>query len=887
MIGAFKLNLIAKAPTVTAVVEILRAKKSIQANGNTNISTARSKFGGSSAYFDGASDNLVVKENFSFPNGSDFTIEFWVNEDIIQNAKYIAGQTAGDIFIGHDTAVYSNRLGVGIVNVGWYADFGMTLAADTWYHVAISRSGTNVYYFVDGVLKLTQTSGTLTTAEWKFSGMTLGSELTTYNTPLNGYIDEVRVSKTARYTAAFTPTTVPFTNDDNTVLLLHMDGTNATTFFEDDNGAVGRTPKNITYAGNAQISTAQSKFGGSSAKFDGTGDYLSIGSDAFATVPWTGDFTWEAWVYLANTSADMALFEGQGNNNLFIRRTSANKLGLGRQLVAFDNTSTGDAVTANTWTHLAVVRSGSTLKMYSNGTEIYSGSNSQTYTLNGGCQIGGSGGSAYVNGYIDEMRFSNSARYTSAFTPSTTVFTNDSNTLLLMHFNGYNASLEHFIDDAGRRAKSVISINGAALSSTQSKFGGTSAFFDGTNDYLTVNQMEDLFGDFTLETWFYSTGSGTAGDGIFSNDQGSLGAYRFAVYYEPGNSRIGWFLNNSTAIYSNTTMSVNTWYHIAFVRSGSTVKLYVNGVAQTNTSSYTDFLGYKTNWKIGNTAGSYFQGYMDEVRWSNTARYTANFTAPTTPFVNDANTLLLLHMDGTSASTVFRDDNGGRSQKGIVALGNAQISTAQSKFGGSSALFDGTGDYISLYNANDVIGLNNASSLTIEYWIRIGSLTSVDNNAGTSNALFNGGATNSTVTWSFGPLRTGNVVFWAQTPSYQPFTTSGVTLTTNTWYHLALTIDNLAVKIYVDGTQRASGTLSAIPTVNLGAGLVIGQHNNFSFNGNIDELRVSNTARYTANFTPSTTPFQNDVNTLLLLHMDGTNASTVFIDDNGQIPKTA
>ena len=98
-----------------------------------------------------------------------------------------------------------------------------------------------VYYFVDGVLKLTQTSGTLTTAEWKFSGMQIGAELTTFNTPFNGYIDEVRVSKIARYTTTFTPATTPFQNDVNTLLLLHMDGTNASTVFIDDNGQIPKT----------------------------------------------------------------------------------------------------------------------------------------------------------------------------------------------------------------------------------------------------------------------------------------------------------------------------------------------------------------------------------------------------------------------------------------------------------------------------------------------------------------------------------------------------------------------------------------------------------------------------------------------------------------------
>jgi hypothetical protein len=77
--------------------------------------------------------------------------------------------------------------------------------------------------------------------------------------------------------------------------------------------------------------------------------------------------------------------------------------------------------------------------------------------------------------------------------------------------------------------------------------------------------------------------------------------------------------------------------------------------------------------------------------------------------------------------------------------------------------------------------------------------------------------------------------------------------------------------------------------------LEIGRAHNISsgYNGYLemsgyqDEIRISNIARYTAAFTPSTTPFQSDTNTLLLIHADGTNASTTFIDDNGIAPYTA
>ena len=99
-------------------------------------------------------------------------------------------------------------------------------------------------------------------------------------------------------------------------------------------------------------------------------------------------------------------------------------------------------------------------------------------------------------------------------------------------------------------------------------------------------------------------------------------------------------------------IAINTWYHFAVCRSGSTLRIFRNG-----TQIYT---GTNTNnYFITTTAyvGNIFNGYIDELRVSNSARYTANFTAPTTAFVNDANTVLLIHANGTNGSTTFTDDN--------------------------------------------------------------------------------------------------------------------------------------------------------------------------------------------------------------------------------------
>jgi hypothetical protein len=231
-----------------------------------------------------------------------------------------------------------------------------------------------------------------------------------------------------------------------------------------------------------------------------------------------------------------------------------------------------------------------------------------------------------------------------------------------------------------------------------------------------------------------------------------------------------------------------------------------------------------------------------------------------------------------------------RAKKTITAFGNAQVDTAQSKFGGASALFDGNGDYLTIANTAGTSPFTlRTSDHTIECWVRLDS--SINNR----NTIISNGLTSFTTNWmKLGiDLSDGNYYVFFTAYDYSsggsPMMYSSP-LSTQTWYHIALVRKDTEWFLYVDGVLAQSNTTSTAKgiTANWAANDItqIGRYSfdngtnpsSTYFDGNIDELRISNVARYTANFTPATSAFTPDDNTLLLLHMDGTNNSTTFTD---------
>ena len=170
--------------------------------------------------------------------------------------------------------------------------------------------------------------------------------------------------------------------------------------------------------------------------------------------------------------------------------------------------------------------------------------------------------------------------------------------------------------------------------------------------------------------------------------------------------------------------AIDTWFHIAVVRYGDTFKMYIDGTAASTTRTQSGDMapsaGPQIGWHRSSTTRYLKDSYIDEFRISNVARYTANFTAfgqgggtisSPTAFTTDANTQLLLHLDGANDGTTFTDSSDTTDPRHIVTVANGDTTNTRisnhsvaanadahiigPKIGSSAIAFDGTGDYLS------------------------------------------------------------------------------------------------------------------------------------------------------------------------------------------------
>ena len=614
----------------------------ITAVGNAHQTTfSPYRHGGYSTYFDGSGDGISAPNHTSFDIGSgDFTIETWFYSSNPDNG-YIFGK--GDATTASGTSFWmSGGAGSGLYlfHGGSYTIMQTgALPVNQWTHLAFVRNGTNLSTYING------TSVHSITASITVN--TTSNELDIGYYPATAWIGNLKdfrfVKGTAVYTSNFTPPDERLSAITNTSLLAcHLpyiaDGsTNSHAI------TVTGNTKTTPFAPYDTQGYSAASHGGS-MYFDGTGDYLSIADHADLDMG-SSDFTIEGWYYPVVTPG--------GSNGLLSKR--ANSSEANGILIYFGGTSTGEpsllvaqsgswsintasSITFKTgqWNHFAIVRNGTSFKLYINGKAGVSVTSSITVTDNGHAFVigamGADGSNSLAESNISDFRVvKGTAIYTAEFTPPTAPLTAITNTSLLL--NGTNAG----IIDKSQSVK-TITLNGDVKSSTtQSKYLSSSMYFDG-NDYILMPDIELDSADYTVECWAWiSAQGGTAG--IFSKGSpGGLSGITWSLEFSSSNNFVALYIYNANSgayiITGSTNIITSSWNHIAVTRSGNETKLFINGTqdGSTYTGNYTVASG--GDFYLG--GGFYapttrtITGYMSDFRVTKgLARYTSNFTPPT------------------------------------------------------------------------------------------------------------------------------------------------------------------------------------------------------------------------------------------------------------------
>jgi len=843
-----------------------------------------------SNYFNDDGYLQVTKSTDLDLDTNNWTIECWLNlksasdPEVVLSFGYETETTRGYIvYLNSDSTLHfaystngSNNTDTSMGSHG--------IVANEWTHLAVVRNGSTITGYINGSALGTTINIGSSDIYYPTSGnVRIGSDGTN---ALAGYISNIRlVNGTAVYTSNFTPSTSPLTAITNTKLLTCQSNRFV------DNSTSAHT---ITITGTHKV-TPFSPFknddardittDGGSGYFGGSGDYLSIADDASFTIG-SSDFTAECWVY-PTASPNKPLIFGQWSDPYsWVIQLSNDGNRYARMIFHdgnFQDTVTSTPLALNAWSHLAIVKSGSTATLYVNGVSVGTDTVGTLTDSSSALTIGAfaNGDFPFQGSIADARLVVGTAVYTSDFTPPTSPLTAVTNTELLVNFQ-----------DAGifdRSGINNLDTVGDARLGFAPIYGTGSLAFDGTGDYLET-PFDDVYafdtGDFTVEGWVSIK---TIPTGIYwrplvsfggagSNNQSS---WIFGLYGNNGSPQLVFYRYDGTTEtyhYRSWTPNTNQWYHIAASRSGTDLRLFVDGVQLGAT--FTDSVNYASQTTQGLVVGflrtgagaatySYFDGYIDDLRVTKgVARYTSDFTPPDeidlSTDTHREYVTFFLDGDGTvnGQNNTFTDSS---TNDFTVTESGSVVQGVFSPYGDNWSNHFGSGDYLNTATTS-VFNVGTSTDFTAEvFFLSDGSYTP---------ALYDcfmgqwtsGGPSGS---WILGLDASGFPMFMAADYDTAARLMTGTTdVTDGNWHHIAVTRNGSVYRLFVDGTQEATVTNSGYNVGRDSTALYINAYelgtsaNPEGWSSN--HRFVSGTALYTSSFTPSTTPLTAVTGTQLL-----------------------
>ena len=661
------------------------------------------------------------------------------------------------------------------------------------------------------------------------------------------------------------------TDDDFNLVtgLYHFDGSNGAqnnTFLDSSSNSFS-----VTRRGDA----TQGTFSPFSAE-DGKWSIDATSGQSFVDVTNTsGDFQWgtgaftiEGFVFMAGPNSvygPVFIDERPASTNgayVYLAIDSNQRLLMSVEGGTYKVQTTGDIRSdrIGKWTHFAFVRSSTSTNqsfLFWNGNKVATGTIPTNFNAATVSRLGGIKWVTASNNrqnYYSNFRFlKGTALYTgSTYTIPTEPLTNITNTkLLTLQSNRFvdnsNNSNNSFTGKGSTTA--IVPFSPFAPSAAyDSAVNGGSMSSDGTGDGAGIAASSDFDvlsnGTFTIDFWFYRTDAfGTYSDyvGIFNGVSSGLLIYQYGTQFQV-------YINGST-IFNVTHPIRKQWVHVALTRDGTTLRLFLNGVASGTSTASLGTCNQPLSIAADGTGRVGMGGFMSDVRVvKGTAVYTSAFTPPTAPSTAITNTEALLSF--TNAA-IF--DQTGKTN--IKTGGNAQLDTTVKKFGTASYEGDGSSSsFLTLSNSQLIPKF--VQSFTVECFIYINSPHKNYNN------IYSG---------AFGLQMYvdsgGKLICWLGNSSGSYFVNglqSTATISLSTWTHIALVRDFSAETVtwFVNGTaggQATSVTDSVAQVGTYQTNATIGAYPNgaYLYDGFLDELRITNKARYTSNFTAPTKAFPN------------------------------
>ncbi len=374
---------------------------------------------------------------------------------------------------------------------------------------------------------------------------------------------------------------------------------------------------------------------------------------------------------------------------------------------------------------------------------------------------------------------------------------------------------------------------------------GSALKFNGSSQYAHLGvQVDTITDNLTMEAWVNWAGTTSQLQPVVFNGGADNDGYGLLLY---SNDHIAILLGNVEWGISDSVLQVGVWTHLALVRYSGYWSLYVNGKSismsdVTNQAPITP----STDFYVGaaNHGGAFFNGAIDEVRISNVARYTSNFTPPSAPFTTDANTVALYHLnEGTSDTTADASGNGNT----LTLVNNPTwIAGNNSKTAGSALKFKGSNyDCVSIPQSCLSTVTNQ---ITLESWVN----PSISEMTGRIIDHISPGEADGFLL----DLISG----YPRVIVGDSSVTSTIDLSVGTWYYLAATYDGSTIHIYVNGTLEDSSEGSgSVPINSHDVRIGIDQIGANQYTGVIDEVRIWNTARSAGQINTDMNNFYNPI----------------------------